>query len=527
MAGNIIEFSGVGKRFGGIRALEDVSFSIERGEVHAIVGENGAGKSTLMNILSGMVTPDEGKVLLNGTPVRIDNPTAAQKLGISTVYQELKLCANLNVVQNMFLGRMETRLGLLPCWGRMEARARTLIERLGVPIDVHAPMRGLSVAKMQIIEIAKALSVKANLLILDEPTSSLTILETRLLMRIVRELRESGITVVFISHRLEEVLQIADRITVMRNGRYITTLDSDRTGVPEIVRLIAGKDISASRRTAPADASDSGEVVILEARGLGRGGYFQDVSFSLRRGEILGIYGLQGSGRTELLETLFGLARPDAGEMLVNGRPYRPGSARDAIRRSLGMVSEDRKVFGLFMNFNVWQNIAIIHDRRIASLGVMNRGKIGRMARDYIQRFSIKCSGPEQMVKNLSGGNQQKVVLSKVVSTEPEIILLDEPTRGVDVGTKDEIFRYLERERKENGKSVILVTSELKEVMEECDRVLVMHQNRLAGELRGAAVTEEAVLDLAFNGSGGAGRLADRSEVLQGDDRTAIRRFEW
>jgi ribose transport system ATP-binding protein len=497
---DILVFNGVSKTFPGVRALEDVSFSIAKGEIHTIAGENGAGKSTLMKILSGWYPPSSGEILFKGKRISTSNPEAALSMGISTVYQELMLCENMTVVENIYLGReLSSRKGI--DWKAMHRHARKLLDSFGVEISTRTLVRNLPIAQRQIVEIAKAINMKTEILILDEPTSSLTINETRVLFENLRRFRETGMSIIFISHRLDEVFEITDRISVLRDGRYLGTFAAAETTPRDIISLIAGKELLQEIVGTEKLRTGSDAEIALEVRGLARGKYFRDVSFSLRRGELLGIYGLQGAGRTELMQTLFGMYLPDAGEVFLDGKAIRLRSPREAIRKGFALIPEDRRKEGLFSNMDVKDNIAVIHDRRITVASFVQNRKILAIAREYVEKLSIKVTSPFQRVRNLSGGNQQKVIIGRSLSTSPRILIMDEPTRGIDVGAKAEIYKILRKLKGEEGKAILIVSSELEEVVAECDRVLVMFQGRVSGVLSGAQITREGVLHLAFGGS--------------------------
>ena len=494
---DIIAFEGVNKHFGGTHALKSVSFGIRQGEIHALVGENGAGKSTLMNILAGLFLQDSGEIVFKGETTRISSPHVSRSLGIATVFQELKNCANLTITENIFLGR-EIIKGIFMDYAAMNRYARGILDGYGLDIDVGTQMGKLSVAQMQLVEIAKAIDLKADVLILDEPTSALTVNETKKLFDNVRRLKESGVTIVFISHRLEEVFEISDRISVLRNGEYLGSYNIDETNTDEIVRLIAGKELVQEYASQKKEARDFSETV-LSVRNLAYKPVIEDVSFDLKKGEILGFYGLQGSGRTELLETVFGIRKRDSGSVSVNGAEEARPSARASIRNKVGMLTEDRKLSGVFFNMDVNDNIAVIHDRDIQRGFFIDTGYVNNITNSYIEKLGIKCSGLYQMVGNLSGGNQQKVVLARCLSTDPRILLLDEPTRGVDVGAKAEIYELLKGLRENDNQSMIVVSSELPEIILLCDRVIVMKNGQITGELKGDEIQEEKILQFAFS----------------------------
>ena len=504
MGETIIQFDKINKKFGGIHAVKDVSFGIEKGEVLTLIGENGAGKSTLMNMLSGIYQPDSGRILIRGEVAHITSPVAAKKYGISTVYQELKLCKNLTVVENIFLGREYRKKGTLD-WGRMIKEAQAELEQLGMNIDVRSEVSDLSTAQMQLVEIAKAMLVKSDILILDEPTSSLTYNETELLFDIVRRLIKTGVTVIFISHRMKEVFEISDRISIMRNGEYLGTYEKNKTTPEEIVSLISNKNIEEVKNmvVCPKKKFGANDKILLSVKNLSRG-FLKNINFTLHQGEMLGFYGLEGSGRTELMETIYGLERAQEGEIFVQDSKADIKSAKDALKHGIGMVPEDRKHVGLFMNFNICDNIMSIHGKDIVRRGnhLINRKQVLQMGEQAIRDLGIRASDPKQMVVNLSGGNQQKVVIAKCLSTNPRIIIMDEPTRGVDVGAKEEIFSILHSlaDDKEDPKGIIIVSSELEEVVKECDRVIIIKNGRIVGELCGDDIQGEGILQFAFNG---------------------------
>ena len=503
MADVIIEFRNIHKRFGGIHAVKGVSFSIEKGEVHTVLGENGAGKSTLMNMLSGIYMPDEGEILYKGEPVQITSPYKAKALGISTVFQELKLCPNLTVAQNIFLGRERIKHGC-PDWNGMTVEAQNKLEELGLNIDVTQHVRSLSAAQRQLVEIAKAMFINSEVLILDEPTSSLTYEEANKLFGTIRMLKEKGVAIIFISHRMQEVFEISDRISIMRNGEYLSTLNIKETTPKQVVALISGKDEETTEETDREKADfEVGKKVVLEVKGLNSGTLVKDVSFKLYEREMLGFYGLQGAGRTELMEAIYGLRKCESGEVFLNGEKLEKETVSSRIDSGIAMVPEDRKNVGLFMNYDVMNNICVMHGKDIVTKArVLNKRRMNEIAQKFAGRLHIRTDGVHQMVGELSGGNQQKVVISKCLSINPKVLIMDEPTRGVDVGAKTEIFDLLHdlRSDKENPMSIIVVSSELSEVIAECDRILIIRQGRIVGELQRGEISKDAVLQYAFNG---------------------------
>ena len=495
---DIIRFDQITKKFPGVVALDNVTLSIHRGEIHALVGENGAGKSTLMNILGGEIQPDEGAVYINDKAVEIPNPHAARLNGISIVYQELKLCPNLSVVENIFLGReregSEGRLNVK----KMSSHCKEVFESLGVDINPRSLVRNLSIAEKQIVEIAKAISLESDVLIMDEPNSALTLTETENLFANLMRLKEKGVTIIFISHRIEEVFKISDRISVLRDGKYMGTFKTMDTSFDDIVTLIAGKKLSIELSKSH-ETSIRSKNVVLEVKNLCRDKYFKHVNFELYEKEILGIYGLQGAGRTELLETIFGLERVDSGDIIAFGENIQVKNPKDAIKYGFAMVTEDRRGTGLFANMDVKDNIGISSTEDISQFGILKRKIILTMAREFVKMIEIKVRSISQLVRNLSGGNQQKVIIARWLATKPKIFLMDELTRGIDVGAKAEVYRIL-RQLREEGLSILLVSSELPEVLAECDRILVMRNGMLVADFPREQATKEKILRFALKG---------------------------
>jgi len=489
----LVVFKNITKKYPGVIALDEVSFSIQKGEIHAIVGENGAGKSTLMHILGGEIQPDSGEIIYKGKSVVIPDPHAARLLGISIVYQELKLCPNLTVVENINLGR-EKRINSK----EMCRECSLVLQSLGAHINPRILVKNLSIAEQQVVEIAKAISFHADVLILDEPNSALTLNETEKLFRNLLNLKEKGVTIIFISHRLEEVFKISDRISVLRDGKYLATYPTNEINIDQVVTLIAGKKL-VNELTRKTIKSREKNRTVLEVKNLSRGKYFKNISFQLYEREILGIYGLQGSGRTELLESIFGTVRMDQGEIFLFGKKVNITNSNQAIKNGLAMVPEDRRKTGLFSNMDVKENINISNPNEIAPKGFINWKKADEIAKKLVQNLSIKVGSISQMVKNLSGGNQQKVIISRWLATQPKIFLVDELTRGIDVGAKAEIYKILQQLRNE-GLSIVLVSSELQEVLAECDRILVMRNGALVADLSGDQVDKETVLKYALKG---------------------------
>jgi len=490
----LLELRGISKAFPGVQALTEVDLELRAGEVHAVMGENGAGKSTLMKVVGGVHAPDAGTVLLEGEPVRLRDPIDAQEHGIAVIHQELAVLDDLDVGRNVMLGREPTRAGGLVDWRRLHEQARAALDELGIDLDTRTPVERISVGAKQMVEIARAASRDPRVLVLDEPTSSLGRHEEQALFDLVGRLRARGVGLLYISHRIEEVFRLADRVTVLRDGRHVATRPASDLTRDELVRLMVGRMLAD--RDLREGAPQPGPVV-LEARGLGRGDAVRDVSLELRAGEVLGVAGLVGAGRTELARLLFGADRPDRGEVLLDGRPLRLRSPRAAMRAGIAYVPEDRKALGLVLEHPVGQNIVLSTLRRHTRLGVLRRGSLRRTEREWIERLRIRTPSPRQVAEALSGGNQQKVVLAKALALRPRVLILDEPTRGVDVGAKAELHRLI-REAARDGMAVMMISSELPEVLGVSDRILVLHQGRVAGELPAEGATEEEVVALAF-----------------------------
>ena len=488
----------ISKAFPGVQALDRARLEVKKGEIHALVGENGAGKSTLMKILTGALPKDAGRIILRGQEVDIRTPAQAQELGISMIHQELALVPYRTVGENIFLGREPQ--GKIPGvidWSRLYHQAQALLDRLNVKVDAHALVDDLSIAQLQMVEVAKALSYNADLIIMDEPTSSLTDRETEVLFDLMRSLRADGVSIIFISHRLEEVFEIADRVTVLRDGKYIGTKHTSETDENEIVRMMVGRELGELYPKAEAQR----QGVILEVRDLADGRELHGATFQLHRGEVLGIAGLVGAGRTALAETIFGIRRATAGSIQVDGHPVRVRSANDAIQLGMGLVPEDRKQQGLFLNMAVRENITISAISQVSWLGFLNFNKMNKLARAFIEKLDIRTPSLLQKVRNLSGGNQQKVVISRWLTLKPRILILDEPTRGIDVGAKSEIHGLMSQLASE-GVGVMMISSELPEVLGVSDRILVMHEGRIVAEFSREEATQDKIM-LAATGMTG------------------------
>ncbi len=490
----ILQIKGVSKRFSGVQALKDVSFEVKRGEVRALIGENGAGKSTLIKILSGIHQKDSGTIIYNGETVEFRNPRHAQDLGIATVHQELNLVPSLTVSENVFMGRLPYKRGNIVDWPRLHRETKQVFDKLGVEINPKVIVRSLGVAQRQFVEIAKALSQGANFVIMDEPTSSLSLRETENLFNVIRTLKASGITVMYVSHKLEELFQICDSVTVLRDGEFIATKSIDECTENGLVELMVGRKITT---LFPKVQVPIGEPV-LKVESLTRGNEFRDISFTLHKGEILGLAGLVGAGRTELARCLFGITRPDAGRVLVNGKAVEIKNPLDAMGAGICLVPEDRKSQGLVLKMSVQHNASLATLTRFGRLlGFIDGKSEVDAVKQSVNDLRIRTPSVRQIVGNLSGGNQQKVVFAKQAMANPRILILDEPTRGVDVGAKTEIHRLIGDFVKSGG-AVLLISSELPEVLGISDRILVMSRGNLVQEFSAEEATQEKVLNCAL-----------------------------
>jgi ABC-type sugar transport system ATPase subunit len=487
----LLEIRGMSKAFPGVQALSGVDLDVRAGEVHAVVGENGAGKSTLMKIVAGVYHSDSGTILLGGQPMHNDSPRQALERGISMIHQELNLAPNLSVAENVFLGRAPTRAGLVD-WRRLYADAEALAARLGIELDVRARVEELSVARQQMVEIAKSLSLDARVIIMDEPTSALTERETEALFGIIARLKAQGVAVAYISHRLDEIFKVADRVTVLRDGHLVGSLPVRQATQAQLIGMMVGRELTT---LFPKEHVDIAEPV-LEVRHLNRAGELDDISFVLHRREILGLAGLVGAGRTELVRVLFGADDFDSGQILVEGRLVRIRGPRDAIRLGMGFVTEDRKLQGLVLGMSVRENETLASLSKVARLGFLDLRRERGLATQLTDQLGVRTPSLEQEVNNLSGGNQQKVVIAKWVATRPRILILDEPTRGIDVGAKAEVHALMSRLARD-GLSILMISSELPEILGMSDRILVMRQGRLTGEFTRAQASQEAILACA------------------------------
>ncbi|MGM9950267.1 MAG: sugar ABC transporter ATP-binding protein [Lysinibacillus sp.] len=492
----MIRMSGISKAFSGNVVLNNVEFELHDGEIHALMGENGAGKSTLMKILSGIYEKDAGSVMVDGQEMEFKSPKDSEAHGIAVIHQELNILPDLSVAENLFLGKEKT-YGLFGILRKkeMHEEAKELLSKLGLQIDPRTRAGDLSVGKQQIIEIAKAIASDAKYIIMDEPTAALTDREIETLFKTVRELKAKGISFVYISHRMEEIFSICDRITILRDGTYVGVRDIPKTTFDEIVAMMVGRELG---ERFPSRKAVIGEVK-LQVNNLSAEGAFEDVSFMVRKGEILGVAGLMGAGRTEVAQTLFGYRKATGGEILIDGKPVKIHSPIDAMKHKIGFVSEDRKTEGLILDFSVRDNIMLANLDKGSKGSVILPKLENKMVAKYIEQLRIRTASATQSAKSLSGGNQQKIVIAKWLGTDPQILILDEPTRGVDIGAKKEIYQIMNN-LAEAGVSILMISSELPEVIGMADRVLVMQEGKVTGTLMKKDMTQEKIMHYATGG---------------------------
>ena len=492
----ILAMKNIDKSFPGVQALKDVDFNLNKGEVHALVGENGAGKSTLVKILNGIHKKDRGIIKYRGEKVEYKNPKEAMKAGLSIIHQELELIPHLSVAENIYLGR-EPKKGIFIDYQKLYEITGKIIDKLGVNINPQEIVKNLNIGKKQMVEIAKAVSQNADVLVMDEPTSSLTNQEIDILFDLIERLKEQEISIIYISHRLEEVFEICDRVTVLRDGKKVDEVKVDKTNREKIIQMMVGRDID--ERFPEVDTKN--KDIILEVNNLNVPHKVKNASFKLRKGEILGVAGLMGAGRTELAKSIYGEFKKTSGEILLHGNKINLNSPQKAINNGIYYLSEDRKGEGLILNLSVEKNITLSIIKKLSKYGLFINKNIEKdISKNYIDEFDIKTPSPKQKVKNLSGGNQQKVVISKVLSTEPQIVILDEPTRGIDVGAKNDIYHLIKKLTNEDV-AVIMISSELPEILNLSDRILVMYENEQAGILDAKTADQEKIMNLATGGN--------------------------
>ena len=471
----VLEVKNITKTYPGVVALDHVSFDVEKGEILALIGENGAGKSTVIKSISGAITPDSGSIVIDGKEYEKLTPMQAKEAGIGVVYQELNLVPSLSIMENIFLGDRVGKARFLPDFKIMRKKAQEIMNDLGVKIDVSTQVQMLSTAQMQIVEIAKAVVKNCKVLIMDEPSASIPMAEVENMFRIVRRLKEKGVSVIYISHRLEELFELCDRVTVFRDGKFVVTRNVKDITKKELIRYMIGRELTEKF---PERNVKIGEPV-LQVKDLTGNGDFH-INLELHKGEILGLAGLVGAGRTELAKMLCGDVKPDSGEIIVKGKPMRAASAADGVEAGIGLVPEDRKLEGVFLEYTIEWNIPIMSMKRISHMGVVDFKKADQLTDTYVKQLGIKTPTVKQLVKNLSGGNQQKVVVAKVLAADNDILNFDEPTRGIDVGAKQEIYKLL-NQLVEEGRSILMISSEMEELLGMSDRILVLHEGKLSG----------------------------------------------
>lgn len=498
MTQSLLRMSGITKAFPGVKALDQVSFQLEAGEIHALLGENGAGKSTLMKVLSGVYRKDEGQISLSGQEVEINSPRQASELGIGIIHQELNLVPALSVMENIFLGR-EPRKG----WGlidfaQMKEAAAAVLAELDADIEPEDLIEDLSIGKQQLVEIAKALSYATKILIMDEPTTALTETETQSLFAVIRNLAKKGLGIIYISHRMEELFALSDRITVMRDGQYVGTVVTKQTKFEDLIKMMVGRELSARFPKIPCCAGE----VVLQVEKLRRRGVLENVSFELHQGEILGVAGLMGSGRSELARALFGADPLDSGTILISGEEVKVTSPQAAIAAGIALVTEDRKGQGLILGMSIRENMTLPSLKECCQQGIISPLAEENIVTEYLENLKIRTPNGEKMVSELSGGNQQKVVLAKWLATKPKVLIMDEPTRGVDVGAKAEIYQIMSQLVKQ-GVAILMISSELPEILGLSDRVLVMHRGTLAADIPIEEASQEKIMAYAAGGREG------------------------
>lgn len=498
----VLELKNIYKSFPGVKVLEDVTLQVRPGEVHALMGENGAGKSTLMKILMGIYKADQGSIFLEGKETVIHGPKDAMSKGISMIHQELNTVLDMEVAENVFVGRELLKKGFeklkIVDIARMREETGKYFREMNIDIDPRAKMRTLSVAEMQLVEIVKAISLNSRIIVMDEPTSAITEKEATVLFAQIERLKKQGVAIIYISHKMDEIFRISDTITVLRDGQWIGTKPAKELDNDMLIKMMVGRELTDIYPKDPVEIGD----VILEVKNLSRGKKVRDASFSLRKGEVLGIAGLVGAGRSELVETIFGLYPKTGGQIFLHGKEVHIKSAADAIKNKMALITEDRKQTGLNLIVSVKENIASVSIGKISNHGIVNDKKINEVSEKYIKELKIKTPDGNAIVGNLSGGNQQKVVLAKWLLDEPDIIIFDEPTRGIDIGAKRDIYLLINNLAKE-GKAVIVISSEMAEVMGICDRILVMAEGRINGEVQREEFSQEVIMGYASNITGG------------------------
>lgn len=490
----ILELENITKEFPGVKALDNIQLKVKKGSVHALMGENGAGKSTLMKIIFGIYTPNHGTIKYKGKELTVSSTKEALKNGISMIHQELSPVPHMTVAENIFLGREPSgKLGWVND-KKMVNDARELFKKLNMNIDPNSKMKDLSIANMQMVEIATAVSYNADLIIMDEPTSAITEKEVEQLFEIIHSLKEKGVSIIYISHKMDEIFKICDEITVFRDGQFIGTKGAHELNQDTLIQMMVGREIKQVFHKEKAEIKE----VVLAVNNLSKKGKFNNVSFEVRKGEILGIAGLMGSGRTEVIESIFGIDPPDSGDIFIQGEKVTIKSPQDAIKQKLSLLTEDRKLTGAFLPISIRENMIISNVDQFIKHGYVNSKLVNDTCNEQVEKLNIKTPSIDQLIMNLSGGNQQKVLLARWLLNDPDILILDEPTRGVDVGAKSEIHKLMSKLAQE-GKAIIMISSEMPEVLGMSDRVIVMHEGRKKGELSREEANQEKILEVAYS----------------------------
>ena len=492
MSETVLELHGITKIFPGVKALDQVEFNLKKGEIHALMGENGAGKSTFIKVIMGVHQAEEGQMLLDGQPVRFKSPKDAQKAGIAAIYQHVTAYPHLSVAENIFAGHLEKKLGVVQ-WNKMYREADRLLQELNADFDSRALMGNLSVAQQQMVEIAKALSLNARIIIMDEPTAALTKRESEELYRITRKLRDEGVSIIFISHRFEDMYALATRVTVFRDSKYIGTYDVDGITNADLIKAMVGREITD---LFPKPVVEIGEEV-LRVENLSRTGYFKDVSFHVNKGEILGLTGLVGARRTEVVQTIFGAEKASSGTIYLNGEPVKIRKPIQAIKQGIGLLPENRQIEGLILDWGIGRNITLTELKQFSKLFFLNEKKENAKSKELAEQVDTKAVSVFDKASSLSGGNQQKVVVAKALGSDFKVLILDEPTKGVDVGAKAAIYEIM-GELAQQGYAIIMISSEMPEILGMCDRIIVMCEGRVTGELSREEATQEKILALAM-----------------------------
>ncbi|HEX2945211.1 MAG TPA: sugar ABC transporter ATP-binding protein [Clostridia bacterium] len=489
----VLEVINISKSFPGVKALDKVNLRIRKGTVHALMGENGAGKSTLMKTLAGINQPDEGEIVLNGKPVKFDNPRESMKSGIAMIHQELSPVLEMTIAENLFLGREFHYNGnIVVNYPKMNSEARKMLEKVGLNINPTLKMKSLTVAQSQMVEIAKAIGRESEIIIMDEPTSAITTREVDTLFKLIEKLKSTGHSIIYITHKMDEVFRIADEITVFRDGKHVGTYPAAELDTDALIRLMVNRELTEIFPEKNGEIKD----VKLSVKNLTRKKAFENVSFDVREGEILGLAGLMGAGRTEVVEGIFGVTKLDCGEIFIDGKKAKIRAPSDAIKLKIGLVTEDRKLSGLVLPLCIKENMTLPSLKNLSRFSIVDRKKETAKTLEMANSLKVKTPSIKQLVQNLSGGNQQKVVLAKWLLTAPQILIFDEPTRGIDVGAKADIY-HLVMKLAEEGKTVIFISSEMQEILGMCDRIIVFHEGRISGELTKKEATQEKILKLA------------------------------